>query len=301
MKDSARLARMLRAMSTKVFIDGAIRDPADATVSVFDRGFLYGDSVYEVVRTAGGNPVDLGPHLERLARSGAALGMAIPDDAAIIAAIDATLAAAGNADSYVRVVVTRGSGEIGLDPALADGPRLIVIVKPLPELAPSLYRDGAHVVVVGGVERTARRALDPAVKSGNYLNNILALREAKARGAAEALICDARGRIAEGSTCNVFAVRGGVLHTPALEIGLLAGITRMRTLELARAEGLEVVEGELWPDELRGADEVFLTSSIRGVMPVGRLDDRVIPVGPVTRRLMARYAEHLAACSRATT
>ena len=286
-------------MSTKVFIDGTITDAAEARVSVFDRGFLYGDSVYEVVRTSGGVPVDLGPHLDRLAASGAALRLAVPEAAVVRDAVRATLAAAGNPESYVRVIVSRGAGEIGLDPALADGPRLIVIVKPLPVPPEALYRDGAHVVIVE-VERTSRRALDPAVKSGNYLNNILALDEARRRGAYEALLCDARGRVAEGSTCNVFAVRGGVLSTPSLEVGVLAGITRMRTLELARADGLAVIEGELWPDELRAADEIFLTSSIRGVMPVGRIDDRPIPIGPVTRRLMARYAAHLAAAAPAS-
>ncbi len=280
-------------MSIKVNIDGRIHDPETALVPVFDRGFLYGDSVYEVFRTAGGKPVDLGPHLRRLRHSAESIALALPPEPELVAAIEATLAAAGNDESYVRVVVTRGAGEIGLAIALADTPRTIVIVKPL-ELPPrSLYEGGADLIVVT-VERTSPRAVDPGVKSGNYLNNILALDEARRAGAYEALMCDAAGRIAEGSSSNIFTVTGSKVLTPAREVGLLAGITRMRVIELARADGIEVEEGELRPEQARAADEALLTSSIRGVLPVRRIDDHVMPApGPITARIMALYERHL--------
>lgn len=282
-------------MSIKVFIDGRVCDPEQAVVPVFDRGFLYGDSVYEVMRTARGRPVDLGPHLDRLARSAATIALSPPPAAAITGAIDDTLAAAGNDESYIRVVVTRGAGEIGLDTALAEDPRLIIIVKPLALPARQLYERGADIAIAS-VERTSPRAVDPGVKSGNYLNNILALHEARKRGAYEALMCDAAGRIAEGATSNVFAVRGGRVVTPNLAIGLLAGITRRRVIDLAAGAGIDIDEGELSPDQLRGADEAFLTSSIRGVMPVRSVDGETLgeaAPGPVTRRIMELYAAYL--------
>jgi branched-chain amino acid aminotransferase len=279
-------------MSTRIWIDGVVHDEHSARVSVFDRGFLYGDSVYEVVRTSGGAPVDLTAHLDRLERSGARLMLPIPPRASLENAVNESLRAADNPESYIRIVITRGSGDIGLDPALAVDPLAVVIVKPL-SLPPAEHYEHGCALRIVHVERTARAALDPAVKSGNYLNNILALQEARRAGAHEAILCDPRGRIAEGSTCNVFAVRGETLVTPALEVGLLEGITRMRILSIARADSIRVVEGELWPDELRNADEIFVTSSIRGVLPAGRIDDRPIPVGPVTRRLMALYDEYV--------
>ncbi|HUH05171.1 MAG TPA: aminotransferase class IV [Kofleriaceae bacterium] len=288
-------------MSIKIYIDGIVHDPDTALVPVFDRGFLYGDSVYEVMRTAGGRPVDLGPHLERLRRSGELLELPVPTDELLERAIATTLTAAGNLESYLRVVITRGAGEIGLDIALADTPRTIVIVRPLVLPAAESYQHGV-VLWIGSVQRTSPRAVDPRVKSGNYLNNIMALREARRAGADEALMCDAAGRIAEGATSNIFCVRSGALLTPALEIGLLAGITRQRVIALARADGLEVVEGELVPDVARAADEAFITSSIRGVMPVRRIDDAVLGTsapGPVTRRIMELYGGHLAGPGRA--
>jgi branched-chain amino acid aminotransferase len=287
-------------MGVKVYIDGALLGEAEATIPVWDRGFLYGDSVYEVMRTAGGRPVDLSLHLERLVRSAASIALSVPSPQVLREAISRTLEAAGNDDSYVRIVVTRGSGDIGLDTALADHPRTLVIVRPLALPPDSAYREGVRLQVVE-VQRTPRRAMDPAVKSGNYLNNILALAEARKAGAYEALMCDARGRIAEGSSSNLFVVAGGVITTPALDIGLLAGITRARVLELARGAGLEVVEGTVTPAQARAAEEAFITSSIRGVLPVAHIDDARMPLGapgPLTRRLMDLYAEHLAAVAR---
>jgi branched-chain amino acid aminotransferase len=285
-------------MAIRVWIDGAIVDGQAAAVPVFDRGFLYGDSVYEVARTSGGRCVDLDRHLDRLDRSMASIYMAPLPREVVTSAIARTLEAAGNAESYARVVVTRGGGEVGLDPALADRPRLIVIVRPLALPPRDVYEKGVAVAIVS-VVRNARRALDPAVKSGNYLNNVMALAEAKRRGDFyEAVMANAEGRIVEASTSNVFVVKGGVVRTPPLEDGLLDGITRRRSIELL-GELLRspVEQAHLAAGDLTGAEEAFLTSSVRGVVPIVRVDGAPVgdgKPGPVTRDLLAAYDAFLA-------
>jgi branched-chain amino acid aminotransferase len=281
-------------MPTRVFLDGKVVLPEEARVSVFDRGFLYGDSVYEVLRTFAGRPFALGEHLDRLDHSAAGIRLPLPPLVAVEAATRATLAAAGNAESYVRVVITRGSGPIGLDPALGVRPALIVIVRELELPDARLYRDGAEVALVS-VLRNHPRALDPAIKSGNYLNNILALAEARSRGAYEALLRDAEGFITEGSSSNLFLVVGGTLRTPPLAAGILDGITRRHVIGLARARGLAVEERPLRPADLMGADEAFICSSLRSLLPVTRVDGAALGAGrpgPVTLALGAAYLDH---------
>lgn len=278
-----------------MYIDGEIFDEAGARISVFDRGFLYGDSVYEVARTAGGRPVDYERHIERLERSAGSIWLPCPGRDRLAGAVRRTLAAAANPESYVRIILTRGAGDIGLDVTLAENASTIVIAKPLSTPARELYERGAVLRIVA-VRRTSRDAINPEVKSGNYLNNILALAEARRHGAHEGVMLSADGTVAEGSTSNVFAVRGKTLLTPAVGVGLLPGITRLRIIELARDAGLEVTESDsMQPAELRGADEVFITSSIRTVMPIARVDDTDIAApGPITSRLAALYDEFLA-------
>jgi branched-chain amino acid aminotransferase len=285
-------------IQTRIYVDGRISDEAGATIPVLDRGFLYGDSVYEVTRTVAGRPVDLGPHLDRLGRSAGRLRMMLPPRAVIEDAVAETLAAAGvrsgsKADAYIRIVVTRGSGEIGLDPMLADRPRVVVIVKPVSLPKPEAMKNGVVVRIVS-VERMSPRALDPAIKSGNYLNNILALDEARQKMAYEAILCDHEGRVTEGSTSNVWSVSAGVVRTPPTSVGILPGITRWRLLALAAANGILAEEVDLRPADLLAADEMFLTSSIRGVLPISQIDDRTLGVGPVTRRLQTLYDAFLA-------
>lgn len=271
-----------------IFVDGGVCDAASARVSVLDRGFLYGDSVYEVTRTFRGRAHLLGPHLDRLERSAEGVYLALPPRRAIESAVEAVIRAGAGAghELYLRIVVTRGEGELGLDPALAEEPRLVVIgraVNPPPEAA---YRDGVAVVL------SSRRRSSPELKTGNYLQSVLAVREARAAGAHEALLRDGVGRITEGSSSNVFAVLRGRLVTPPVDAGLLRGITRESLLQLARSDGLGADEVPLWPADLQRASELFLSSSIRGVLPVTKLDGaRVgdgVP-GPVTRRVMALY------------
>ena len=274
-----------------VWMDGMIYPEDEAKISVFDRGFLYGDSVYEVTRTFGGKPFALEEHLVRLAHSANAIGIPLPGRGLLEEAVKQAVAAGNFRDAYIRIIVTRGAGDIGLDPALADKPRLLVIARQVEGPQPEMYEQGVEVRIVS-VTRNARRAIDPAVKSGNYLNNVLAIAEAKRESAYEALMLDTDGRIAECSTSNIFFVRGERVFTPALEIGILDGITRQKVFEICAEQKILVEEGAYLPDELKGADEAFLTSSVRGVLPVVRVDGKDVgkgKPGAITRRIMKGY------------
>jgi branched-chain amino acid aminotransferase len=204
------------------------------------------------------------------------------------------MAAAGNPESRVRVMLTRGVGKLDLDPATASDTRLVVIVFPLGAPTPEMLDKGVAVAIVS-VARNNPRAIDPAVKSGNYLNNVLAVGEARRRSQAyEAILCAGDGSVAEGASSNVFAVFGGEVRTPPTEVGILDGITRGKVIQLCRANEIPLVECRISPDELRGADEVFITSATRGVLPVTTIDEKPVAKGtpgPVTRRLMELYAD----------
>lgn len=286
-------------MSTKVYMSTQPEpvDPEDARISVFDRGFLYGDSVYETMRTAGGHPLQLERHLARLRRSGDGIGLSIPfDDARLEDSIARTHAASGNDESYVRLVVTRGAGQVMLDPRGSEDPLLVIIVKPLVLPTEQAYERGITAVIVG-ITKNAGTSIDPTIKSGNYLNNILALRQAIAAGGDDAIMCNPEGAVSEGATSNVFMVSAGRLLTPNMRTGLLPGITRQSVCEQAQALGCAVEETTILPDQLRAADEVFLTSSVRGIMPVTRLDGASVGdgrAGPLTRRLQRAYADSIA-------
>ncbi len=288
-------------MPTVVNLDGTLLPPGEAKVSVFDRGFLYGDSVYEVVRTYGGRPFELAAHLARLRHSADRIGLEPKWDAArATAEIDRTLEAARGGDlpdpaeapwnageRYIRIVLTRGAGEIGLDPALAVDPVAVVIAQPLAGPPARAYVDGVKAAIVG-VRRASPQAIDPSAKTGAHLPNVLALREARAAGAYEALLLDDRGFVTEGSSSNVFAARGGRIVTPPLAAGILEGVTRGVVLRLAREVGVPAEEAPLKPADLEAADEVFITSTIREIVPVVRLGDRAVGAGhpgPVTYRL----------------
>jgi branched-chain amino acid aminotransferase len=284
-------------VSTKVWLStrGEACDPQDASISVFDRGFLYGDSVYETLRTVSGRVVELGAHLDRLRRSAEGIAFELPfADAELTEAVDATLAAAQNPDSRVRIIVTRGTGPIALDTREAGNPVMVVIVSPLVVPSADEYTRGISAVVVGEREGSVR----PGLKTGNYLGNILALRRAHELGAEDAIMCNADGAVAEGATSNLFMIVEGTVHTPSLATGVLAGITRSLVIRLLRERlGLPTCERTILPGELRGADELFLTSSVRGIMPVTTLDGATVGAGvagPLTRRVMQIYADYLA-------
>jgi branched-chain amino acid aminotransferase len=292
-------------MPILVNVEGRLVPPEQAFVSVFDRGFLYGDSVYEVARTYGGRPFELGKHLDRMDRSAERIGLVLPPRKAIESEIQRTLDAAKNPESYVRVVVTRGEGKFGLSPHYAEGlSRLFVIVRPL-EPAPREHYERGLKVAVTLTRRNPVACLDPSLKTGNYMNNILALREAHAAGADDALLLDLRGKVTEASTSNIFFVQQGVVVTPPLALGMLQGVTRTVVMDVARGEGLIVREEPFGPEALGAADEVFVTSTIREIMPVTSLvllggpaaDVRRIAdgkQGPVTRRLHEAFNRYVA-------
>ncbi len=291
-------------MGTLLNVEGRLVPPEQAFVPVMDRGFLYGDSVYEVVRTYGGRVFELGRHLDRMERSAARIGLSLPPRARLESELFRTMDAAGNPESYARIIVTRGEGRFGLSPHLAEGlNRLIVIVRPLEPPAPEQYDRGLQMAVTR-MRRNPPQALDPALKTGNYLNSALALRESHAAGADDALLLDLRGQVTEASTSNVFFVQDGVVVTPPLALGMLEGVTRGLVIEIARGEGLLVREEPHGSEALAAADEVFVTSTIREVMPVTSLllldgekpDRRVVAggkPGPITRRLHAAFRRYV--------
>ena len=280
-------------MGTVVSIDGALCPSAeDAKVSVFDRGFLYGDSVFEVMRTYGGVPFAEREHLERLARSCERLLIELPVPIDTLAReIRAVLDGARNVESYVRVVVTRGSGPLVLDPSTARDPLRVIIVKELDPQPAENYTNGVGVALV----RVARATDDTraaGAKASNYLGNLLALHEARSRGCHEAVVLGPSGDVIEGASSNVFVVRAGAIFTPPKESGLLEGITRAKVVALAQAEGISVTEAALFPRDLYDADEVFLTSTLREVVPIVKVDGERVAggtPGPVTQRLLGAY------------
>jgi branched-chain amino acid aminotransferase len=288
-------------VTTVVDLDGRLVDPAQAMVSVFDRGFLYGDSVYEVIRTYRLVPFELEAHLARLRRSAQRLGLALPwDEERTRRELARTLEASRGGDPpdpdaapwnvgerSLRVIMTRGAGELGLDPALAVEPRAIVIAGALRGPPAAAYRDGVGCRIVG-VRHDAPEAADTTAKTGAHLSNVLAVAEARSAGAHEALLLDRDGFVTEGASSNVFAVHGGRLEPPPLAAGILEGVTRGVVLALAREARLPVAEVPVRPPRLADADELFITSTAREILPVTVLDGRPVgsgKVGVVTTRL----------------
>ncbi|HUT78363.1 MAG TPA: aminotransferase class IV [Polyangia bacterium] len=289
-------------MTTLVEIDGVLTAPETARVPVLDRGFLYGDSVYEVLRTYEGRLFALESHLDRLEGSARRLMIDLPDRARIAAAIDRTVGSAGNPESYCRVIVTRGSGPLTLDPTTAVRPLTIVIVKEF-EPFPDWTFDRGVRVMVPTIQRTSPASLDPAIKSGNYLNSVLALGEARRGGCFDALMLDGYGRVTEATSSNVFAWKDGTLLTPPLEVGILSGVTRGLLLELARELRLPCEERHLPLTDLLTADEVLLTSTLREVQPVVEVAGRPIgdgAPGPLARDLRRAFHDRALALVRGT-
>ncbi len=278
---------------TKVSIDGVVRDEQDAVISVFDRGFLYGDSVFEVMRTYGGSRLcGETDHLERLYESARRVLIKMPVSMDVLRKeIATTIEQAGNDESYVRIVVTRGSGPLTYDLSTATQPSRVIVVTPLAVPDPILYEQGVSVSLVR-VNRPTDCGTAVGVKASNYLANLLALHEARSRGAYEAIILGSSGAVLEGASSNVFAAHGGVIRTPPPEAGILVGITRQAVERSANALNVNFVETALFPSDLYSADEVFITSSIREVVPVVRVDGKSIAnghPGPITVRLHAEY------------
>ena len=280
------------AMPLKVHINGQLYDKDDARISVFDHGLLYGDGVFEGIRSYAGKVFRLKEHLDRLWMSARAILLEIPGSKQQMAkAIEDTLAANGIEDGYIRVLVTRGCGTLGLDPNRCSDPRVIIITDRIELYPPELYEKGLEIITVSTV-RNHPAALSPRIKSLNYLNNILAKIEGLQAGCIEALMLNHKGEVAECTGDNLFLVRDGRVLTPPTEAGILEGITRDVAMELLRESGIEVRETPLTKHDVYIADECFLTGTAAEVIPAVKLDSRPIgngKPGPITRDLIERF------------
>lgn len=278
-------------MGQLVNINGELFGPDDARISVFDRGFLFGDSIYETIRTYRQKIFLPDRHLQRLQNSASMLRLKLPLSLLQIESeLNRTVAAAANPESYVRLIVTRGRGRIGLDIHLSTASTFVILVNPLEALPADYYEHGVPVAIVS-TRRNDRAALNPLMKSSNLLNNILAYSEAKEEGAFEGILCNLNGYIAEGTGSNVFVVRDNILITPPSEAGLLEGVTRGLVVELARKEKMVCEERNITPVEFLECRECFITSTTKAILPVSRINHTELEraPGPITRRLMDAY------------
>lgn len=275
------------------WMNGQIIPAEQATVSVFDHGLLYGDGVFEGIRFYNGNAFRLQAHLERLILSARAIALEIPCSIeALTQAVVETIAAAPTKDGYMRMVVTRGVGPLGIDPSRCHSPQLFIIADSLHMVSERVRNEGAKVIIAA-TRRLGADGLDPRIKSLNYLNHILARMEATHAGADEAILLNSAGRIAEGSADNIFIVKKGELLTPPVIEGALDGITRQVVLELAEKLGIKFRETPLAPYDLFTADECFLTGTGAELIPVGYADGRKIPEcpGAIYQRLAVAFKE----------
>lgn len=271
-----------------IFLNGRVVKETEACVSVYDHGFLYGDGVYETMRSYDGVVFMLDRHIERLRRSASLIKLTCPGRELLRNAVHNTMEANGLSDAYLRITVSRGRGPIGLDPGLCKEPTIVVIAERFRKYPSQCYQDGVELILAK-TRRNLAEALDPGIKSLNFLNNIMAKTEALERGAYEAVMLNRDGYIAEGTVSNIFFVLGGRVCTPSRETGILEGITREVVIGAARANGIEVAEGMYRPEDIFTADEVFITNTTGEIIPVSRLEQVVYRVGPVTRRLHGLY------------
>jgi len=279
-------------MSLKIYINGKFHNKEDAKISVYDHGLLYGDGVFEGIRSYNGKVFCMDEHLDRLWNSAKAVWLQIPMSKPEMAkAIEDTLAANGIKDGYIRAVITRGVGNLGLGPDSCGSPQVIIIADKISLYPEELYEQGLSIITVS-VARNHPAALSPRIKSLNYLNNILAKIEGIQAGCIEAMMLNHKGEVAECTGDNIFLVRGGRILTPPIDAGILEGITREAVIGLAREAGVEVLETPLTKHDVYIADECFLTGTAAEVVPVVNVDSRTIGEGvpgPITRDLMARF------------
>ena len=276
-----------------VYVNGKITSADEAVIPVYDHGFLYGEGVYETLRTYNRVPFLFDRHVRRLRASADHLHLDVNfDDASLTRRIEETMAVAGEMrEAYIRVLLTRGIGELSYDIAATPDPSLVIIVKPLDEPPPRVFAEGIKISLVP-ILRNHPGSVNPIIKSNNLLNNALAMQEAHRRGGEEALMCNYRGELSECSQSNFFLVRRGVALTPASEAGLLEGVTRAFLFDVGHHAGVEVRDATLYPDDLDTADEIFITSTTRELSPVVAVDDRIIGggrPGPIFQTLLTGY------------
>jgi branched-chain amino acid aminotransferase len=279
-------------MRGAVYVNGRISKANEAVIPVYDHGFLYGEGIYETLRTYNRVPFLYERHMRRLRISAEHIKLDVPfDDATLLARIEETVAAAGDLrEAYIRVLLTRGVGELTYDLNATPTPSLVIIVKPADD--PGGRIDNGIKISLVSIVRNHPGSVNPIIKSNNLLNNALAMQEAHRRGGEEGLMCNFRGELSECSQSNFFIVRNGVALTPTSAAGLLEGVTRAFMFEVGRDVGVEVRDETLYPTDLETAEEVFITSTTRELSPVVRIDDRVIGAGTpgaVTTKLLTAY------------
>lgn len=278
----------------KIFIDGQFYDKENARLSVFDHGLLYGDGVFEGIRFYQGRVFRLSEHIDRLYDSAQAICLKVPlDKPAMTEAVLETIRQNELKDGYVRLVVTRGSGDLGLNPALCPKATVFIIASKITLYPDEMYRNGLNVITCA-TRRIPHGALSPMVKSLNYLNNVLAKIEAQQAGAGEGLMLNEQGYVAECTGDNIFIVKNGAIFTPPISSGALAGITRGVVFELAAEAGIVISEPDMTRYDIYTADECFLTGTAAELIPVVKLDTRSIGDGKpglVTGRLIGRFRQ----------
>lgn len=280
-------------MRGAVYVNGRISSAGEAVIPVYDHGFVYGEGIYETLRTYNRVPFLYDRHMRRLRASAKHLQLEVPfDDATLLKWIEETVAAAGEMnEAYIRVLLTRGVGELTYEIKATPRPSLVIIVKPVDEPSTRVDDEGIPISLVP-ILRNHPGSVNPLIKSNNLLNNALAMQEAYRRGGEEGLMLNYRGEISECSQSNFFMVRAGVALTPRSAAGLLEGVTRAFLFEVGQEVGVDVREDSLYPRDLESAEEAFITSTTRELSPVVRIDDRVIGTGkpgPVTRKLLEGY------------
>jgi branched-chain amino acid aminotransferase len=284
----------LSLVAATVNVNGRITPEQDAVVSVFDHGFLYGEGIYETLRTYHQRPFLYDRHIRRLRRSAAMIHLELPfEDDDLAARVRDTMEAAalGAREAYIRVLVTRGIGDLTYDPRATPTPSVVIIVKPHADPPADVYEQGVGVVIVD-VVRNHPGTVSPMIKSNNLLNCALAMQEAYRRGAFEGVMRNYRGELTECTTSNLFIVKKGTALTPPLSAGLLPGITREYLFDVGRDIGVDVREEMMRDADLLGADEAFLTGTTREIVPIVSVDGRAIgsgTPGPATLRLLEEF------------
>jgi branched-chain amino acid aminotransferase len=291
--------------NSKVNVNGVVTTPEKAKISVFDRGFLFGDSVYEVTRTYNGKPFLLEDHFERLWRSATSLDIEINlTKKELENEILKTLKEFHSGEAYIRIIITRGEGKIGLDPANVSKNNFVVIVKEQPENPTWWYEDGVHLAITD-VIRNARNAMDPSIKSGNYLNNVMALIQGLKKDhnnqnndeklkVFDAIMLNQAGFVTESTVSNLWIISNGVIITPPVNAGILEGITRKTVIQMAKDYKMPLEIKEFKTEEMLASDECFLTSSTREIVPITRIDNKLISDGKpglITKKIMDYYKD----------
>ena len=291
-------------MGATIYVNGRITGEDEAVVPVLDHGFLFGEGVYEVMRTYGRKPFLYARHMDRMRRSAAMIDLAVPfTDEYLLGEIRKTAdrfyqdqgPAADGMEMYIRVLLTRGVGAITYDVHSCPAQTVVIIVKPQVDPSDEAYEEGVRVILVP-VVRNHPGSINPLIKSNNLLNNALAWQQPKRQGGFEAIMRNYRGEISECSQSNLFVIRDGTAATPPLEAGLLAGITRAFVMECAQSAGVPTRETTLHDEDLFGADEVFLTSTTREIVPIVQIDDGKVGAGepgPVTKTLLAEFRRRI--------